>query len=187
MHKKMTRIAMVVAAICAAGVTAGAAVAAGEHHGANHWFAVRQQKALVRHFAVLGHIRASSASATAPLNGDHAATIGDAQVFVSSNVGNSGTPTVCVTYQEPYETARACGAETTVEREGLDIVQIEGGSASLAIVLVPNAVHSVAFTSADGITADVGVENNVAAVRGASIVEMKYVVPGGSTKTLHVR
>lgn len=175
----MKRYAVViVVALCA---TFGATVALasqGRHN--KHYYGGR--------FAILSRVVAHSATASQetglPSTAVQAAAVGDNNVYAfERDVGLESE--VCVADQVGTTVATACSRSGAAEREGVDLILPNVGTAPTVVVLVPNGVKTVSFIRA-GNTAAVDVANNVAIAEGA-VTAYHYDMPSGGQQSVAVQ
>lgn len=178
----MTRMRRYIA-ICVVGACSvfGVSVAlASAHHTGHH-----SQKVGV-HFAVLTHRAAKSADLMArgelPSSAVLAANVGDNKVYVFQRSVNLVTQ-VCIADEFTKATAIACSTNAAAEREGVDLM-MNLGSAPSIVVLVPNGVSHVIFSTQSGATTSVTVVNNVAVIESSSVASYHYLMPTGVERSV---
>lgn len=167
-----------VAALCA--VFGGATALASKTHRGKH-------RSDAGHFAILARPAAHTASAQQaglPSNAVLAATVGDNEVYAFERTAGLQAE-ICVADQVTTTIATACSRSGVAEREGVDLILPNLGTAPAIVVLVPNGVKAVSFMRA-GSNTPVIVANNVAVAEGA-ITAYHYDMPSGNQQAVAIQ
>lgn len=164
----------IVAVVALCGVFGVSVALAAQHH--------RKHNTASR-FAVLSRHSAHVASAQSglPSTAVFARTVGGNNVYAFERVRGLQAE-ICVADQLTEGTAMACGPSVATEREGMDLILPNLGTAPTVVVLVPNGVSTVSFAKSNSATS-VGVVNNVAVAEGA-ITAYHYATPTGGEKAV---
>lgn len=95
---------------------------------------------------------------------------------------------LCVIDLQPGEGGEACGSAQEVAKEGVSLVNMPVGGATLSVAgLVPNGVESVTATDLNGASTSVPVKNNTFTVEDDNLASVTYLLPGGKTESVNVK